>query len=109
ILGLMNRRCDIDETRQMLIDLKEAAPQGFKLGTSVIVGFPSEATEELEDTINLCNDLNFDWIYCHGFSARPGTLAATLPGQLSEEEVMERVRLFQESIKEKASVVLDFQ
>lgn len=109
ILGLMNRRYDINETKQMLIDLKKAAPQGFKIGTSVIVGFPSETIEELKDTINFCNDLNFDWIYCHGFSARPGTPAANLPGQLTEEEVLARVGLFRDGIKNKDSVVLDFK
>lgn len=109
ILGLMKRLYDIGKTKQMLIDLKEAVPQGFQIGTSVIVGFPSETVEETNDTIKFCNDLNFDWIYCHGFSARPGTLAATLPEQLTTEEVMARVALVKEGIINKDSVVLDFQ
>ncbi len=109
ILGLMHRRYDIEETKQMLNELKAAAPKEFKIGTSVIVGFPSETADELQDTIDFCNDLNFDWIYCHGFSPRPGTPAADLPEQLSGEEVMERVNQFREKINEKESVVLDFQ
>ncbi len=109
ILGLMHRRYDIQETKRMLTELKKAAPKDFRIGTSVIVGFPSESEDELQDTVDFCNDMSFDWIYCHGFSARPGTPAADLPNQLSEGEVMERVTRFREKINDKGSVVLDFQ
>jgi tRNA-2-methylthio-N6-dimethylallyladenosine synthase len=74
----------------------------------VIVGFPSETEEELSDTINTCNAVNFDWIWCHGFSARPGTPASAYPGRLSDQAVLERVSLFQAGINKKESVILDF-
>jgi len=109
VLGLMNRRYDIAETKRMLIELKEAAPKDFQIGTSVIVGFPSETEEELQDTVDFCNDMKFDWIYCHGFSSRPGTPAADLPEQYSEEEVMKRVNSFKDRIKDRDSVILDFE
>jgi len=109
ILGLMHRRYDMNKTKQMLGDIREVAPPGFRLGTSVIVGFPSETTAELGDTIKICNEVNFDWIWCHGFSSRPGTPASTLPGQLSPEEVLERVSLFKAGINKQESVILDLQ
>jgi tRNA A37 methylthiotransferase MiaB len=109
ILRLMHRRSDTNKTRRMLGEIRITAPRGFKLGTSVIVGFPSETIAELRDTIELCNDVGFDWIWCHGFSPRPGTPAAALPGQLSEEEVLERVSLFASGISKKEAVILDFQ
>ena len=93
----------------MLIELKKVAPKDFKIGTSVIVGFPSENEDELQDTVDFCNSMNFDWIYCHGFSARPGTPAAELPDQLTENEVMKRVSVFKDRINDKDSVILDFQ
>ena len=109
VLGLMHRRYDVAETRRMLLELKEAAPKDFRIGTSVIVGFPSESEEEMRDTADFCNDMAFDWIFCHGFSPRPGTPAADLPDQLSEEEVTARVEEFREMINDKNSVVLDFK
>jgi tRNA A37 methylthiotransferase MiaB len=109
VLSLMHRRSDMNKNRQMLNDIRESAPRGFRLGTSVIVGFPSETTEELGETIKFCNDVNFDWIWCHGFSSRPGTPASTLPGQLSSEDVLERVSLFKAGINKKGSVILDFE
>jgi tRNA A37 methylthiotransferase MiaB len=107
ILTLMHRRSDMKKNKQMFIGIREVAPTSFKLGTSVIVGFPSETAEEFQETIDFCNDVNFDWIWCHGFSSRPGTPAATLPGQLSEEEILERVNLFKASVKNKGSAVTD--
>ena len=93
----------------MLKEMRETAPAGFKLGTSVIVGFPSETVEELNDTIGICNEVSFDWIWCHGFSPRPGTPAAALPGQHSPEAVQERVKIFKAGIHQPESVILDFQ
>jgi MiaB/RimO family radical SAM methylthiotransferase len=109
VLGLMHRRLDLNKTRQMLNDIRATGSPGFKLGTSVIVGFPSETTEEFRDTIKICNEVNFDWIWCHGFSSRPGTSATALPGQLSQEEILERVSLFKSSINKKGAVILDTQ
>ena len=107
ILSLMNRHSDIAKTRQMLNEIKQSGVRGFKLGTSVIVGFPSETIDEFRDTINICNEVNFDWIWCHGFSARPGTPAWGFPGQLSADDVFERVNLFRKNIKRKGTVILD--
>ncbi len=109
ILGLMHRRSNMARTRGMLSDIRAAAPRGFKLGTSVIIGFPSETAGDLGDTVDACNEVGFDWIWCHGFSPRPGTPAATLPGQLSPPEVLERIALFQSGIHKRESVILDFQ
>ncbi len=109
VLGLMHRRYDIEETKRMLLELKEAAPKDFRIGTSVIVGFPSESDEELKDTVDFCNLMAFDWIYCHGFSPRPGTPAADLPDQYTEDEVMQRVESFKAAIADPDSVVLDFK
>jgi tRNA-2-methylthio-N6-dimethylallyladenosine synthase len=93
----------------MLSDIKAVAARGFKLGTSVIVGFPSETLAELEDTIKLCNEVNFDWVWCHGFSPRPGTAAFALPGQLPAEEILERVGRLQAGIHRRGAVMLDFE
>jgi threonylcarbamoyladenosine tRNA methylthiotransferase MtaB len=85
--------------RDMLLELKSI--NSVKIGTSIIVGFPSETEEELYDTIEFCEQVGFDWVYCHGFSARPGTVAAELPGQLSPEEILERSRLVRSRLYDK--------
>ncbi len=92
----------------MLIDIRKAGSRGFKLGTSVILGFPSETDEEFQGTLKFCNEVGFDWIYCHNFSARPGTRAADLPDQLPNEVVQERMNHFQAGIYKKGAVIFDF-
>ena len=109
ILRLMRRCCDMAQVQHMLGEIRLSGRRGFKLGTSVIVGFPSETDEELNETIRLCNEVDFDWVWCHGFSPRPGTPAASLPGQLSPDAVQGRVNLFKASIHKPGAVILDFQ
>ena len=89
ILKLMRRSFDMDRVKKMLIELKDNNPS-LKLITSIIVGFPSETMEELNDTIDFCKQVGFNQLYCHGYSARPNTDSSKLPGQLSTEEIKER-------------------
>jgi threonylcarbamoyladenosine tRNA methylthiotransferase MtaB len=102
ILKLMRRNCNMDHVKDMLIELKSISP--VEIGTSIIAGFPSETEEELNDTIEFCEQVDFDWIYCHDFSARPGTVAAKLPGQFSPEEILERSRLVRSRLPNKTFV-----
>ncbi len=104
ILKIMNRSFDTNEVKQMLIDIKNIAPTEFRLGTSVIVGSPSETLEELNDTIKFCDEVNFDWIWCHSFSARPDTPMANSPNQISSEEILKQALLVKSLLKEKTLV-----
>ena len=53
------------------------------LGTDVIVGFPGESDAEFKNTKGLIESLPFTYIHIFPFSARPGTLAATMPNHIS--------------------------
>lgn len=99
ILKLMRRNCDMARVRNMLLELKSI--NSVTIGTSIIVGFPSENREELNDTIEFCEQVGFDWVWCHSFSARPETVAAKLPGQLTPKEIFERSRLVKSRLHKK--------
>ena len=88
----------------MLIEIKQCSPPKFKLGTSLIVGFPSETIDDLEETINFCQRAGFDWVWCHNFSARPETPAAVLPDPISAEEIHRRVRWVRSRLGRKSMV-----
>lgn len=104
ILKLMGRDCDMDTVKQMLVEIKRLAPPGFRMGTSLVVGFPSETIDELNDTIQFCDGTGFDWAWCHSFSARPETPAATLPEQIPPEEILRRARLVKSRLGSKSLV-----
>ena len=104
ILKLMGRDCDIDAVKHMLIEIKQVAPSGFKMGTSLIAGFPSESIEELDGTIQFCQEAGFDWVWCHSFSARPETPAAALAGQIPTGEILRRAQEVKSRLGDKALV-----
>ncbi len=93
VLKLMNRDGDMNAVKQMLVEVRKLAPRRFKLGTSLIVGFPSETIQELDETIEFCSQVGFDWVWCHSFSARPETPAAALADQIPDEEILRRANL----------------
>mgnify|MGYP001063666744 CR=1 FL=1 len=93
ILKLMGRDCDMEAVKRMLLEIKRLAGSELKMGTSLIAGFPSEEQSELEETLQFCDEVGFDWVWCHSYSARPETPAAALPGQLPAEEVLRRSQL----------------
>jgi threonylcarbamoyladenosine tRNA methylthiotransferase MtaB len=60
--------------------------------TDVIVGFPGETEVEFNETLDVCREVGFSKIHIFPFSARRGTPAAELSGQLSKEVKQDRGR-----------------
>lgn len=104
VLKLMKRDCDMDTVKQMLMEIKNLASPNFKLGSSVIVGYPTETVHELNDTITFCKEVGFDWIWCFGFSPRPGTPAAVSADQIPDDEILRRCRLVKSQLERKSLV-----
>jgi tRNA A37 methylthiotransferase MiaB len=102
----MNRACDMNKIKKMLINLKAANPS-LHLITSIIVSFPSETKRELGDTIQFCKDVGFDQIYCHGYSARPGIKSLSFPGQHSEKLISKRLKYTHEWLGSQVACVTD--
>jgi MiaB/RimO family radical SAM methylthiotransferase len=98
ILRLMRRMCKMDEFLGMIQQLR-AASSDLILSSAVIVGFPSETREELDETIKFCHAAGYDTVACHMFSQRPGNPANDMPGQISHEEKVWRYRHFKEQFK----------
>jgi len=53
------------------------------LTTDVIVGFPGETDAEFAETLSICERVGFSKIHVFPFSARKGTVAATMPEQVA--------------------------
>jgi threonylcarbamoyladenosine tRNA methylthiotransferase MtaB len=60
------------------------------LTTDIIVGFPGETEADFQATCDLAREVGFSKIHIFPFSARPGTAAATMPGQVRPEVKAER-------------------
>lgn len=58
--------------------------------TDIIVGFPGETDAEFAETCDTARQVGFSKIHIFPFSARRGTPAADMPGQLSKQLKQER-------------------
>lgn len=61
----------------------------FTISTDIIVGFPTEAREDFEQTLEMVRETRPDIINLSRYSARPGTSAASME-QIPVSEVMRR-------------------
>lgn len=62
------------------------------LSTDLIVGFPGETEEEFGRSLAFCREMRFSWMHVFRYSRRPGTPAATMPGQVPADVCAERGR-----------------
>lgn len=86
VLKDMNRGYTKEEYLDKIKRLKAAIPD-IALSTDVIVGFPTETTEDFEQTLDVLKKVEFDNIFSFIYSRREGTPAAKLDFVLSDKEI----------------------
>jgi threonylcarbamoyladenosine tRNA methylthiotransferase MtaB len=62
----------------------------FGLGADIIAGFPGETDDDHRETLALVRSLPFTYLHVFPYSARPGTAATRLPGQVNGTVVRSR-------------------
>jgi tRNA-2-methylthio-N6-dimethylallyladenosine synthase len=87
VLDLMNRKYT-KEDYYALIDYIRQEIRDVAITTDIIVGFPTETTEEFEETISLVKELRFDNAYMYRYSARRNTEASLFKS--SDENTIKR-------------------
>ena len=68
------------------IEMIKKARRRYALTTDIIVGFPSETSEDFEATLRLIEHCRYDAIYIFKYSERSGTPAARLENNVSDNE-----------------------
>jgi len=86
VLKEMNRKYTKEEYLKKIEMVKAKIPD-ISLSSDVIVGFPTETTEDFEETLDVLRKVRFDNIFSFIYSRREGTPAAELDFVLSEEEI----------------------
>ena len=66
------------------VELARAKIPAVAITTDVIVGFPGEADAEFQESLDFVAQMNFARVHVFPYSAREGTLAATLPLHVAE-------------------------
>ena len=88
ILSAMHRGYHRRKYMERLAMARDTIP-GLAVSTDVIVGFPGEADEDFELTMEVIEEARFDQVFMFKFSPRPGTAAAEMSGEFVPEEVIQ--------------------
>ena len=85
----MGRRYDVAAYRELVERVRRAIP-GAAIHADVIVGFPGEDDAAWSSTATLLRELSLAGVHVFRYSARPGTPATRMAGQVSEAVRRER-------------------
>ncbi len=109
ILKMMNRRYSFEDYIEKVAALRAKIPD-ISITSDIIAGFPGETDEDHGLTLNALREIEFDGTFAFKFSPRPGTKAAKMPENLTEEMKSERlyeILLLQDTITEKKNKALE--
>ncbi len=73
-----------------ILDRVRAAIPDAAISTDIIVGFPGETEQDFRATLDVVAQARFAQAFTFQYSARPGTPAATMGGQVPKAVVQER-------------------
>lgn len=88
-LRRMNRHYTAAEYEAVCDRLRVAFP-GCALTTDVMVGFPGEDEAEFQSSLAFVQAIGFARVHVFAYSRRPGTVAASAPGQVPTQEKARR-------------------
>ena len=89
ILQSMRRSYRSDRYLGIIEKVRKVIPNAA-ITTDIIVGFPGESDDDFLQTINLVKEAKFSAAYTFQYSRRPGTPAATMPDQVSDDVMAQR-------------------
>lgn len=86
ILTRMNRRYTKEQYIALAKHIRDEIPD-IAITTDIIVGFPGETPEDVDDTMDVIQEVAFDNAFTFIYSKRTGTPAANYEDQVPEEQV----------------------
>lgn len=84
ILTSMNRRYTKEQYIDLALRIRKEIPD-IAITTDIIIGYPTETKEDVDDTIDVINKVSFDGAFTFIYSKRCGTPAAKMEGQVDEK------------------------
>ncbi|WP_313101111.1 tRNA (N6-isopentenyl adenosine(37)-C2)-methylthiotransferase MiaB [Brevundimonas sp.] len=94
VLRLMNRKHGRQKYIDLIARIREARSD-MAIAGDFIVGFPGETDRDFEETLDLVRQVTYAGAFSFVYSPRPGTPAATMPGQIEEKVGLERLQRLQ--------------
>ncbi|TCL58583.1 tRNA-2-methylthio-N6-dimethylallyladenosine synthase [Kineothrix alysoides] len=108
ILDAMNRHYTKEQYLAIAERIRKEIPD-MSITTDIIVGFPGETLEDVEETIDVVKRVQYDNAFTFIYSKRTGTPAASMDNQVSQEVVKEGfdklLKVVQDTAKERTRLL----
>ena len=95
VLSKMQRMYTRDQYLRRIEWMKNAKRK-IAITSDIIVGFPGETEEDLEQTLSLLEEVEFDSIFSFKYSKRPNTSALAMEDHMTEDEKSRRLTIVME-------------
>ena len=105
ILKQMNRKYTKEQYLELVDKLRAAVPD-ISLTTDIIVGFPGEAEEDFQETLDVVRRVRYDSAFTFIYSKRTGTPAAAMEDQVPEDVVKDRFDRLLKEVQDIAAQVV---
>ena len=105
ILKAMNRRYTKEQYLELAEKIRKEIPD-MAITTDIIVGFPGETKEDVDETIDVIRRVKYDNAFTFIYSKRTGTPAAAMeqvPEELVKEQFDRVLKTVQETAREQVS------
>ncbi len=99
VLKAMNRQHTADSYLKLIEKFRAVRPD-IAIAGDFIVGFPGETEAEFAETLQVVDEVRYASCFSFKYSARPGTPAATMEGQIAPEVMAERLQRLQTRLAE---------
>ena len=108
ILAAMNRSYTKEQYLAIAERIRKEIPD-MSITTDIMVGFPGETLEDVEETIDVVKRVQYDNAFTFIYSKRTGTPAAAMDNQVSQEVVKEGfdklLKVVQDTAKERTKLL----
>jgi tRNA-2-methylthio-N6-dimethylallyladenosine synthase len=84
VLERMNRGYARERYLELVAEIRDAVPT-MAFSTDLIVGFPGETEADFAETLEMVERVGYDNVFVFRYSPRPGTPAAVMADQVSED------------------------
>ncbi len=98
-LRRMARKTSQDSFQKLVAAARAACPE-IAITTDLIAGFPGETEAEFNETLAFVRAMRFSGGHVFTYSARPGTAAAGMPGQVRHPVRKARNRILRRALRE---------
>ena len=105
VLAAMNRHYTRDEYLEIVKALRDFDPH-YGITTDIIVGFPGEADEDFEDTLDIVRRAGFGKVHVFRYSPRKGTPGERMPDAVPGEVKNERAGVLEKQAEETAAAFI---